>query len=412
MGRRGRHARIATRGASAAALAVALTGCPGPTPTPTPTPTRSGGYTVASMDALIAELATRTQQRLGEAEDFRIIVTQAAYPIGTLMRPGSTIPIDYRACLPTDGPPVAKAPSLFPAYALSRETAVDFGLDEAVLQGVAEAGASVSRSNAVRLNFADSAIAALSDDDVFRITETAACSARLKQRAVWLVRGYVLGRRTFSLDLAQKNQANVKLSKVASFDVKIADGSSGLAISDAETVGFLQIVSELRPASTTPPVPLPTVAPTGGPSGDPAPTASNPVVPSVTVRAPAPPSRQPGRIYVQRDAADRSGKADAIVTALGAADLPAVEPHVEAIAGDKVPAIAQIRYFNAGDAALVATALGILQRFYPNATTIRVRLPSPPGQLEVWLPRGGRTRANPLAARQEIVATKLLRTKD
>lgn len=355
------------------------------------------------MDALTDQLAVRTRKRLGEAEDFRIIATQAAYPIGTLMRPGSTIPIDYSACLPPAAPPMAKAPSLFPSFALSRETAVDFGLDEAVLKGVAEAGATVSRSNAVKLDFAESAIAALSDSDVGQITRAAACADLLRNRAVWLVRGYVFGRRTFSMDLAQRNQADLKLTRVASFDVKLGNGNSGLAISDADAIGFLQIVSELKPA------PAPSPSPTGA---SPVPPPTDPVIDrGIALTAPLTAPRQPGRIYVQRDARDESGNAAKVVAALGAADLPTVSGKVEAIASDKVPAIAQVRYFNAADAALAETALGVLRQFYPNATATQVRLPSPAGQLEVWLPRGGRTRINPLTVRTDIVASKLLRAR-
>lgn len=404
MGRRG--SRRSARAAIAALLPLALAACPGPTPAPTPTPSTTasapGPYNPLTMDELVAQLAARTRQRLSEAEDFRIIVTQAVYPVGTLMRPGSTIPIDYSACLPAAAPPMVPVPSLFPSYRLTRETGASVGLDEAVLQGIASARLAVDRGNAINLSFAKSALATLSDNDIGQITATPGCAALLRDRAVWLVRGYVFGQRTFSLDLTQKNEGALAVTKVANFDVKLANGGSSVALSDAEPTGFLQIVSELRPAPVTPPAPPPDTPPVT------LPTPTNIAFEVTPIRAP----RQPGRIYIQRDTADRSGKAAALLAALDGADLPVVEPRIEAIASDKMPRLAQVRYFNGDDALLAETALGVLQRFFPQAKLVQVPLPSPRGQLEIWLPRGGRTGVDPLALRPEIVATKLLRARE
>ena len=78
---------------SVAVCAAFLTGCPITVPVEKPT------VVYTTMDGFLIELAGRASERLGNADDFKIVVTQAYYPIGTLMRAGSTIPIDYTACL-------------------------------------------------------------------------------------------------------------------------------------------------------------------------------------------------------------------------------------------------------------------------------------------------------------------------
>ncbi|HTF65699.1 MAG TPA: hypothetical protein VK638_23725 [Edaphobacter sp.] len=54
---------------------------------------------------------------------------------------------------------------------------------------------------------------------------------------------------------------------------------------------------------------------------------------------------------------------------------------------DKVPDVAQVTYFNASDEAFANRYVEILKQAYPSARVVRIGLPSPKGQLEVWLPR-------------------------
>ena len=348
-------------------------------------------FRVASVDALSEELARRTQKQLGKADDFQIVVTQANYPIGTLLRQGSTIPIDYSACLPTAAPPVVGAPSLFPSYSLSRETAAAFGLDEAVLKGIAKAGANLSRTNAVKLDFADSSLSTLSDRDIKRIAAVPACAELLAEGPVWLVRGYVFGKRSFHFDRAQANDANLQVSKIASFDVKLADGNSAVVVSDSGPVGFLQIVSALAPAARADAAQAPNAA------------AIAVVKPVAIQRA--------GKVYVQRDAGDQSGTDTKVVAALDAANLRVV-PKIEVVPTEKMPTVAQVRYFNDGDLELAETARTALAASFQDARVVRIALPSPPGQLEVWLPKAGAARLNPLAVRRSAAAaSELLKTR-
>lgn len=373
--------------------------------TQTPTPVKTDNlFRVTSIDNLSSELAQRTQARLGRADDFQVIVTQAVYPIGTLMRQGSTIPVDYTACTPAARPPLADTPSLFPSYSLSRETAAQFGLDEAVLEGIAQAGGNISRTSGVRLDFADSAISTLSDRDVKQLAAVPLCKELLAEGPVWMVRGYVFGRRTFRFDRAQANDANLKVTKIASFDVKLADGTSQVAISDNGPVGFLQIVSALAPAPAPPPPPPPTPGPTPATSGQP---DNPPPLPTIAVKRPALVATRAGRVFVQRDQGDTSGTDAKVIAALRATELPVVSK-VEQVDTARMPSVAQVRYFNDEDVAVANTALGTLSKFYAGARLVRVQLPSPRGQLEVWLPKAGAPSPRPLAIQRNAAAASVL----
>ena len=67
--------------------------------------------------------------------------------------------------------------------------------------------------------------------------------------------------------------------------------------------------------------------------------------------------------------------------------MPGVASSVEKIDSLKMPIVAQVRYFNEADKPLAETALAQLQKQFPNAKLVRIALPAPTGQLEVWLPR-------------------------
>ena len=389
--------------------ALALGGCPSSggsddaTATPTTALTTGGVYQVDSMDALAEQLAARSSRRIGKADNFQIIVTQAAYPVGTLMRPGTTIPVDYSSCLPASVPPFVKTPSLFPGYEMTSETAAGFGLDEAVLKGIAEAGGKVARGKIVRLDFADSGLTTLSDSDVEKLATSTGCAALLREK-VWLVRGYIFGRRSFQIERSRENSGSAKVTRVANFDVKLSDGNSALSISDTEPVGFLQIISALEPrGASASPAPQPSAMP--GTGSFPA----SVVTANLRVEAPTAPRRE-GRIYVQRDRADASGSDERLVSALRQAGLE-VMPRVEPIASDKMPAAAQVRYFNDEDAALAVKAVDALRLVAPGARTVRIDLPAPPGQLEVWLARVAAS-GKPVLTRRTLdaaVAAKVLR---
>jgi outer membrane protein OmpA-like peptidoglycan-associated protein len=93
-------------------------------------------------------------------------------------------------------------------------------------------------------------------------------------------------------------------------------------------------------------------------------------------------------MYVQEDAGDTPEDGAKVVQLLRTGWPTAnVESAVQRIPSQKMPDVAQVRYFNAADEALADRCIAILRRAYPGARAVRVGLPSPSGQLEVWLPR-------------------------
>jgi hypothetical protein len=93
-------------------------------------------------------------------------------------------------------------------------------------------------------------------------------------------------------------------------------------------------------------------------------------------------------VYVQRDKADGSDNADKVLALLTEQRFD-VAGQVESIPTDKMPTLAQVRYFNASDEAVADKALAILRQIYPSAAKLFVGLKAPKGQLEVWLPKAG-----------------------
>jgi hypothetical protein len=93
-------------------------------------------------------------------------------------------------------------------------------------------------------------------------------------------------------------------------------------------------------------------------------------------------------MYIQEDAADTPEDGAKVVQLLRTGWPAAnVESAVQRIPSQKMPDVAQVRYFAAADEALANRCIAILKQAYPDARAVRVGLPSPKGQLEVWLPR-------------------------
>lgn len=337
---------------SVAVCAAFLTGC-----VANPPVVSRAAYT--NMDGFLMELATRASERIGNADDFKIVVTQAYYPIGTLMRTGSTIPIDYTACLPTSAPPASPTPSLFPSYELTSGLAIDFGLDNEVVKKLVDFGITVKDTDTISVSVKEPKIQTLADSDLTNLLSRSDCKGVVPTTSAWLVRGYVLGQRTFALKNEKANNVKGKIDKFASFNVSVGSGTASLDLTDSSEVGFLQIVSQvaISPTSATP---------------------SSVVKPQVSAVL--------GKVYVQRDRLDTSAKGEQIVAALKAASL-GVANSIERIDSSRMPTVAQVRYFNEADKPLAETALAQLQKQFPNAKLTRIALPAPTGQLEVWLPR-------------------------
>lgn len=317
--------------------------------------------TYRQMDQFQDELASRASQRLGSSSDFKIVVTQAEVPIGTILRRGTTIPIDYTSCVPDPAPPSASTPNLFPPYSISKSLAIDFGLDNAAITEIGALGVKVSDIDAIGLSVSSPRLQALSDHQLANLINADGCSTSIAgDSPVWLVRGYILGKRNFSLTDTSNKTFTAKVVKVGAFDVDFGSGSSSLKIVDDTDTGFLQIVSEVTKTSTRGPIRI-----------------ASPMVTSTE-----------GRVYIQRDRADNSGNAEKVADVLSGLKF-SVAGSAEKIDSGKMPTKAQVRYFNASDKSSAETALRALREQYPDAGLKLVGLPAPPKQLEVWLPRVG-----------------------
>lgn len=323
-----------------------------------------------TLDQLQQALAQRAATAWGGGDDFNIVVTAYEVPIGTLMRQGRSVPVEYSACKPQDVPPKFGIPSLLQNYNVSREAAVDFGLDQDLLAKLGSLDANVKNASVLELSFKQPAIQVLSDGQIDSLLGNPACRQAIAGRPVLLVRGYIVGQRKFTLQNVKTNAFAGKVNQTAGFSVNPGSGASSLDISDDTDRGFLQIVSQV---DVVPEVRGP--ASEGGNVAVEKPQA--PVASNFTAA---------GTIYIQKDRADPTDRAGQVQQALRAAGLK-VEQGIERIDTAKMPRRAQVRYFNAADKVRAEQVVTAVQAFFPNAKAARISVPAPAGQMEVWLPR-------------------------
>jgi hypothetical protein len=388
--------------AIACALPILLSGCISTNPPKPP------AEAYQSMDAFLAQLAKRVQSGMSPGgtapEDFQIVVTQAMYPIGTVLRPSSTIPIDYSACVPTADIKKWAMPSMFPQYKLSKSLAVNFGLDNNVISELVDFGVDYKNSGDINLTVEGPEMQSLADRELLAIANTSTCISAISPGPVWVVRGYVLGKRTFSLQRQNSLSTSAKVTDIGSFKISANPGSPSVSIADKVESGFLQIVSQLSPPTVT-------RTPTAEPNISSAPTSSSTGTATASIgqatadtgqstQAP-PPGTQvvtsfekpkatagiTGRVFIQRDRNDLSGKSEAILQALTQDPSLRVDPRVEAIKHENMPSKPTVRYFNAGDSTIAERVLERFKKIYPDAVAMPITLPAPQGQVEVWLPR-------------------------
>jgi hypothetical protein len=62
-----------------------------------------------------------------------------------------------------------------------------------------------------------------------------------------------------------------------------------------------------------------------------------------------------------------------------------VASDIEKIDSSRMPRVTQVRFFNDSDKASADLALKIVSVSRPNAVAVRVGIPAPQGQLELWL---------------------------
>jgi hypothetical protein len=255
---------------------------------------------------------------------------------------------------------------------MSSDTALSANLGSGALQGLDSAGVNLKQSQNIQYTIADAQIQIMDDKSVEHVTGQGDCGNFISDHpGMRLIRGTVLGKMTFTVKVDSPATVKAQLAKIGGFSINDNPGSSTLSIADNESQPIVQLLSEFgtsQNASVSPTTPKPVEA--AVPSRSPA---------SVDVRA---------HMYVQEDATDTPEAGTKVVQLLRKGWPTAnVESQVQKIPTQKMPEVAQVRYFNASDEAFANRCVEILKQAYPNARAVRIGLPSPKGQLEVWLPR-------------------------
>jgi hypothetical protein len=340
---------------------------------------------VNSFDEFQDSLAQRVLSKLG-ADNLSAIVAIADYPIGMLMGAKGSLPADVNDCQPATLPKPFDAGRLFPSYTLSSSTALTANVGSHAIDGLDSAGVSLKQGSKVQYSIDEVQIQVLDDKSLAQLVSSGECGKFIKDNpGTRLIRGLVTGRVTFTVELSDPASAQAKLSKIADLSISDDPGSSSVRVSDPASQPIVLLLSEFVPPTITP---APTTATAPPP---PAPKPIERPHEAATTPAPAPaPAAIQAHIYVQQDVnapADDGKKAVQLLRQ----DWPnaIVESRVELIPSKKMPATAQIRYFDDLDSGLAAKCLSMLQSKYPTMRVVRIGLLSPRGQLEVWLPKAG-----------------------
>jgi hypothetical protein len=257
---------------------------------------------------------------------------------------------------------------------MSRNTALAANLGSGALQGLDSAGVNLKQSQDIQYTIADAQIQIMDDKSVAQVTGQGNCGKYVSDHpGMRLIRGTVLGKMTFTVKVDNPATVKARLAKIGGFSIKDNPGSSMLSIADNESQPIVELLSEFGTSQ----------------NASVSPTTPRPVAAAVSSRSPA--SVDVGaHMYIQEDATDTPDAGRNVVQLLRKGWPTAiVESKVQKIPTQKMPDVAQLRYFNASDEALANRCVQILKEEYPNARVVRIGLPSPKGQLEVWLPRKG-----------------------
>lgn len=326
---------------------------------------------VNSFDEFQDSLASRVVEKLGaSSSNLTGVVAIAAYPVGTLLGSAGSVPANLDDCVPQNQPKAYNAGRLFPSYTLSTGTALAANIGSHAIEGLDSAGVSLKQSSMVKYKIDDAQIQMLDDKSVEQLTGGGACGSYImKHPGTRLIRGFVIGRVTFTVEVDNPASVKAKLSRLADFTISDNPGSSTVSVSDQQSEPIVELLSEIGNAIT----------------------ASQSVKPSIVMG----PTVEPGakiqtHIYIQQDIADNPASGTAAVqTIRNGWPTANVESKVQRIPTDKMPSTGQIRYFNAADIDIATKCQRILQPSYPNMRVVRIGLASPAKQLEVWLPKAG-----------------------
>jgi hypothetical protein len=328
---------------------------------------------IADFDQFQQDLASRVLKQFGADSDFSVIVATAAYPPGTLLRATGSIPADSLDCAPSALPKPFPAPRLFPSYTMSTSTALTANLGSHAISGLNSAGVDLQQSQNVQYTIADTEIEIMDDKTVDQITRQGNCGSYISSHpGMRLIRGAVNGKMTFTVKVNNPASVKAQLEKIGGFSLNDNPQSSTLSIADLQSGPIVLLLSEFA-ASSNALAPVPT----------PQPLQTAPLA----ERSPASVEGKP-HMFVQMDKRDNESSGMSVVQLLRAQWPSAnVESKVERIPSQKMPDNAQIRYFNDSDAEIAKRCGSIMNQAYPNTRVVRIGLPSPKGQLEVWLPK-------------------------
>jgi hypothetical protein len=312
-------------------------------------------------------------------EDFQVFSTQSVDPIGTLYRPSTSIPIvssgDSDACKPKRDPEPREAPGLFPSsYQVNKGLAFDLGLNETVFKYLATLGVNVGKTDELTFGITEPSRQVLDDESMRALLEKTSCLAVLKKQkppVAWVVRGYISGIRDFSVT----SGADVRfegVTKVGNFKIEPIKGSGTVAVKDEKRTNFLQILAQVSPQPQSTTVDIKSI----------------PTTPPTTASWETPPSWDTldttGIVYIQIDKSDISTDGDDLSKKLKQSSIN-VAGGIERIQSTRMPKVTQVRYFNGGDKGKAEEIQAILKEKRPDTALVRLGLPAPKGQLEIWL---------------------------
>ncbi len=290
--------------------------------------------------------------------------------IGTLVRPDSRGGfVDAKGCLLSTIAEPAPAPSLFPAvYKTNWDAAASISKSPVFTKLAAKF--EVGAHDVTELTFEDIKVAEVGENDILDIAQSERCQGALRGRRLWIVRGYVLGKRKFSLSRRFLDRAQIS-EKTDEFNVNAGSGDSQLVISDKEPMPFMELVSVLDFTGSKLTVSQPAaVVPSGATS--------------------APPQSDTGRIYLQLDRSDQSSTGKKVLAQLSSQRFH-VENIIQKMKPDQLPNKASVRYFNNVDKPAAVEILKVVRKYYPDATAKQLQLAAPVHQVEIWFPAVSRT---------------------
>lgn len=361
---------VTVRGLTSFVLILSVIGCRQSTQVAQEEKSQSDVATIANYDDLNESLAKRVRTALGIADassTTQILVTANKSGIGSIFRTGGRwIPVDDSSCqFPV--PTKAEMPNVFTTYEVNKALAASVGLDSSLIQALAKFDVNISNDSSFSFSIQDAEVQVLSDNTFASGLSKPTCANAVKaanNADLYVVRGYVSGKRAFTTSVDTKRLVQAGVTKIANFDINAGSGKATLGISDDKPMEFLQIL-ELIPARP------------GASSAPPAASVSSaPPSPSV-------PKGAVSIIYVQQNLADDKSVGIAARDILSRAGLP-VEKQVESLKG--TPNKTQVKYFRDADQVAAAHVAELLAAKFGNVDAIRAKAPNvKAGQVEVWI---------------------------